>query len=64
MDSWDIISYEATAKNHALKKIKYTNVCVKVYSWIWTLCTQVTQDRLKTVPNYNNFDTKKDFGLY
>ena len=22
VDSWDIISYEATAKNHALKKIK------------------------------------------
>ena len=39
VDSWDIISYKATAKNHALKKIKYTDVCVKVYLWIWTLGT-------------------------
>ena len=39
VDSWDIISYEVTARNHALKKIKYTDACVKVYSWMWTLCT-------------------------
>ena len=29
---FSIISFEAQAKNHALKGIKYVDACVKVYS--------------------------------
>ena len=50
-----IISFEAQAKNHALKGIKYVDTCVKVYSWIWTLCTQATRDTPKTVPDFTDF---------
>ena len=48
-------------KNHALKKIKYVDSCVKVYSYIWTLCTQTTRDELKTVLGFTNIGKAKDF---
>ena len=37
-----IVRFKVQAKNHALKEIKHMDSCVKVYSWIWTLCTQAT----------------------
>ena len=61
VNEYDIISYETTAKNHALKKIKYADACVKVYSWIWTLCTLATREKLKTVPDFHDFNANRDF---
>ena len=49
------------AKSHVQKEIKYMDTCVKVYSWIWTLCTQATRDKLKTVPEFTDIKRKKDF---
>ena len=57
---FSIISFEAQAKNHTLKGIKYVDACVKVYSWIWTVCTQATRDKLKTVPGFADFERRKD----
>ena len=56
-----IIAFGVKAKSHALKGIKYVDAYVKVYSWIWRLCTQATRDKLKTVPDFTDIERKKDF---
>ena len=61
MSNLSIVKFEVQAKNHALKEIKYVDSCVKVYSWIWILCTQATQDKLKTVPGFTDIEKAKDF---
>ena len=56
-----IAKFEVQAKNHVLKEIKYMDSCVMVYSWIWTLCTRATQDKLKTVPGFADIERAKKF---
>ena len=34
---------------------------MKVYSWIWPLCTQATQGKLKTVTGFAKTGVTKDF---
>ena len=59
--SLSIVTFEVQAKNLALKIIKYVDSCVKVYSCIWTLCTQATRDKLKTFPGFTDTKRAKDF---
>ena len=56
-----IVRFKVQGKNHTQKEIKNLDSCVKVYTWIWTLCTQANQDKLKTVPGFAENKAMKDF---
>ena len=57
----NIVKFEVQVKNHAQKEIKCVDLYINMPFLIWTLCTQATQDKLKTAPGFAKTEAMKEF---